>query len=124
MTKEEIGAILKELRTNSGKTQSQVAKLIGRTQQIIGHWETGYSQPDANTLFVLCDIYGVSVDTAFGFNNTGYNSVERELIANLRNLNEEGKEYILKQMNYALSQPEYKKHNQLCMGEEKVPKQA
>ena len=67
MTKEEIGAILKQLRTQSGLTQKQVAEKIGRKQQIVGHWETGYAQPDADTLFTLCDIYGVSVDTAFGF---------------------------------------------------------
>lgn len=67
MTKEEIGAVLKGLRTDSGKTQKEVAEILGRTQQIIGHWETGYSQPDANTLFRLCEIYGTTVDEAFGF---------------------------------------------------------
>lgn len=67
MTKKDIGKILKKLRLDTGKTQSEVAKRIGRTQQIIGHWETGYSQPDANTLFKLCEIYGVSVDEAFDF---------------------------------------------------------
>lgn len=66
MTKEEIGEILKKLRLNSGMTQKEVAKIIGRTQQVIGHWETGYSQPDANTLFLLCDIYGTTIDKAFG----------------------------------------------------------
>ncbi len=67
MTKEEIGAILRNLRLNVGMTQSQVARAIGRTQQIIGHWETGYSQPDADTLFTLCSLYGASIDEAFGF---------------------------------------------------------
>lgn len=67
MTKAEIGSILKGLRMSSGKTQKEVAELLGRKQQIVGHWETGYSQPDANTLFTLCDIYGTSVDEAFGF---------------------------------------------------------
>lgn len=67
MTKEEIGLVLKELRTSCGMTQKEVAEKIGRTQQIVGHWETGYAQPDANTLFTLCSIYGVTVDDAFGF---------------------------------------------------------
>lgn len=67
MEKKEIGEILKKIRLESGKTQKEVATLIGRTQQIIGHWETGYSQPDANTLFDLCKIYGTTVDEAFGF---------------------------------------------------------
>lgn len=102
MTKEEIGAILKTLRINSGKTQKQVAEAIGRTQQIIGHWETGYSQPDANTLFGLCELYGVSVDDAFGFSNKKANVLltksDREFIALLHMLSSGGqakvKEYI------------------------------
>ena len=68
MTKVEIGLILKELRIASCKTQKEVAEILGRKQQIIGHWETGYSQPDANTLFTLCDIYGTTVDEGFGLN--------------------------------------------------------
>lgn len=67
MTKEQIGSILKELRLQTGKTQKEVAELLGRKQQIVGHWETGYAQPDANTLFTLCEIYGTTVDAAFGF---------------------------------------------------------
>ena len=67
MTKEEIGSVLKGLRIDNRKTQKEVAEILGRTQQIIGHWETGYSQPDANTLFKLCEIYGTTVDEAFGF---------------------------------------------------------
>lgn len=65
MTKQEIGQILKSAREAKGLTQKQVADTIGRRQQIVGHWETGYSQPDANTLFELCDLYGISVDEAF-----------------------------------------------------------
>lgn len=102
MTKEEIGAILKELRINSGKTQRQVAEVIGRTQQIIGHWETGYSQPDANTLFILCGLYGVSVDDAFGFSDkkiaVALTKTDREIVNLLHTLSSDGqakvKEYI------------------------------
>jgi len=67
MTKEEIGLILKRLRLQAGKTQEEVARQLKRRQQVISHWETGYAQPDANTLFEICAIYGVTVDEAFGF---------------------------------------------------------
>lgn len=76
MTKEEIGAVLKRLRTESGMTQAEIAGKIGRTQQIVGHWETGYAQPDANTLFTLCGYYGTTVDEAFGFKKK--NDVSRD----------------------------------------------
>jgi len=79
MTKSEIGSVLKELRVSSGKTQKEVAELLGRKQQIVGHWETGYSQPDANTLFTLCDIYGTSVDEAFGFKKEKVSITQKDI---------------------------------------------
>ena len=66
MTKQEIGEVLKGARLAAGFTQAQVATLLNRKPQVVGHWETGYAQPDANTLFELCDIYGISIDEAFG----------------------------------------------------------
>lgn len=79
MTKEEIGYVLKQLRISCGMTQKEVAEKIGRKQQIIGHWETGYSQPDANTLFTLCDIYGTSVDEAFGFKKENVSIAKKDI---------------------------------------------
>lgn len=95
MTKEEIGKILKQLRLNCGKTQKEVAEHLGKSQQLIGHWETGYSQPDANTLFVLCSFYGTTVDKAFGFvDDNGINAHELSLIKKYRLLDTHGKELI------------------------------
>lgn len=68
-TKEEIGAIIKKTRLQAKFTQKELADKLGRKQQVIGHWETGYAQPDANTLFELFDILKVSIDDAFGFKN-------------------------------------------------------
>lgn len=67
MTKEEIGRIIKESRISATLTQSQVAEKLGRPQQTIASWESGKSQPDANTLFELFRVLGRSVDEAFGF---------------------------------------------------------
>ncbi|KAF5039995.1 Helix-turn-helix domain protein [anaerobic digester metagenome] len=67
LTKQEIGSILKQLREANGYTQKEVAEHFGRKQQIVGHWETGYAQPDAGTLFELCDFYGADISKAFGF---------------------------------------------------------
>ena len=93
MTKEEIGAILKSLRVKANMTQKEVAEQIGRKQQIIGHWETGYSQPDANTLFELCELYGSTVDEAFGFQKTekSLSISEQDLLKKYRSLDIYGK---------------------------------
>lgn len=40
---ENIAQMLKESRQNSGKTQRQMAKALGRSVQTIQNWESGYS---------------------------------------------------------------------------------
>lgn len=95
MTREEIGSVLKRLRMSCGFTQKEVAEKLGRKQQIVGHWETGYAQPDANTLFTLCDIYGVTVDGAFGFRRNNEISItEYDHIKKYRSLDTHGKEMV------------------------------
>lgn len=92
MTKEEIGNVLRNLRIANGKTQKEVAELLGRKQQIVGHWETGYSQPDANTLFTICELYGTTVDNAFGISAKERIISEKEfdLVSNFRSLDSQG----------------------------------
>jgi transcriptional regulator with XRE-family HTH domain len=93
MTKEEIGKILKQLRIDAGMTQKEVAEALGKSQPLIGHWETGYSQPDANTLFTLCSLYGTTVDKAFGFDSEdNLTRYELSFIEKFRQLDNHGKE--------------------------------
>lgn len=66
-TKEEIGRVIKESRIAAGLTQKQVADALNRPQNTISAWEVGRAQPDANTLFLLFQVLGRSVDEAFGF---------------------------------------------------------
>ena len=94
MTREEIAKILKQLRIDAGLTQSEAAEQVGRKQQTLASWETGQSQPDANTLFVLCKIYKTSVDRAFGFKEDNLTSQEFSLIRKYRRLDIHGKELV------------------------------
>lgn len=95
MTKEEIGEKLKAKRISCGMTQQEVAEKIGRKQPIVGHWETGYSQPDANTLFMLCDIYGTTVDDVFGFTpKENFTKSEYDHIQKYRALDPHGQETV------------------------------
>lgn len=109
MTKQEIGAILMGLREKAGKSREEVAELLGKSVKTIGHWETGYAQPDANTLFLLCTIYGADLNEAFGFDDTkkfpskldgniNLKEDEQRLIDDYRSLNDQGQEYIRQTM--------------------------
>ena len=70
MTRQEIGTILQELREKAHKTREEVGDLLGKSAKTVGHWETGYASPDANTLFLLCTIYGADLNEAFGFKSS------------------------------------------------------
>lgn len=94
-SKEQIASILKKIREHSGYTQKDVAKLINKAQQTIASWEIGQSQPDANTLFELCKIYGVSVDEAFGFKTQKLSPLENELLTLFSKLNEIGQSKVI-----------------------------
>lgn len=65
MTKMEIADKLRKAREGKELTQQQLADRVGKSQQTICHWETGYSQPDLDTLFMLFDFYGMSLDATF-----------------------------------------------------------
>lgn len=103
MTKKEIADILKKCRICAGFTQKEAASRLGRPQQTLASWETGKSQPDANTLFSLCDLYGVSVNEAFGYpeaqqaNLSGVtlSKEEMSIIKKYRALDERGKSAVL-----------------------------
>ncbi len=60
MSKEYISSVLKNLRTKSGLTAEEVGNLIGKSGKTVNGWENGRSQPDAELLLQLCDIYKVN----------------------------------------------------------------
>lgn len=127
MTREEIAIILKDLRVASGYSQKEAAEHVGKKQQTLASWETAQSQPDANTLFVLCELYGASVDEAFGFAESKgsfvLSSVERKIIENFRLLNEEGQEKSSDYISDLVQTGRYKKLDKICMGDEENAKQ-
>lgn len=57
---------LRQLRKENKMTQSELASLLGITQQAVGRWEGGLSSPDPDTLLRLAEVFGVSVDNLLG----------------------------------------------------------
>lgn len=57
---------LKELRMQKGCNQTDVAKVLGITQQAYANYETEKRQPDNETLSKLADFFNVSVDYLLG----------------------------------------------------------
>ena len=60
---------LKLARTRKGLKQEELAKLVGKSKNVISNWERGDNKPDADTLFDLCDILDVDANYLLGWEN-------------------------------------------------------
>ncbi len=58
---------LKQARTRKGLKQEELAKLVGKSKNVISNWERGDNKPDADTLFELCDILNVDANYLLGW---------------------------------------------------------
>ncbi|MDE6598377.1 MAG: helix-turn-helix transcriptional regulator [Clostridia bacterium] len=61
-----ISIRLKELRTQNGLTQSQLATVIGVTQSSIAKWENGKNNPAVKYIILLSKFYRKKVDFLVG----------------------------------------------------------
>ena len=60
-----IGQKIKEFRIRAKMTQSDLANLLDTTKQTISRYEKGDRKAGQDTLFILCDIFNVSIDDFF-----------------------------------------------------------
>ena len=63
---------LKQLRTNSGYTQEQLARQLHVSRQTISSWEQGRTEPDITALQQLCECFSTSLDTLLLERMEGY----------------------------------------------------
>ncbi|RKJ51438.1 XRE family transcriptional regulator [Butyricicoccus sp. 1XD8-22] len=57
---------IKELRLSYDKTQSEIAELLEITRQAYTHYESGERKPSIETICILADYYGVTLDYIVG----------------------------------------------------------
>ena len=88
---------LKELREEYALTQTQLAKELGFTQNIISKWEKGRIEPNIQTLVILSNYFHVTIDYLIGKDQavlTEENSVEtitdeeKELLKEFKDLSQ------------------------------------
>lgn len=103
---------LKDLRTERGYTQKQLADAIQTTADSIYSWEKGRSQPSIETLCKLADFFECSMDYLTGreddlgrvpinaTTNFGNSPKEKELLAVFNSLGDEYQAQILEYARY------------------------
>lgn len=66
---------LKRARVRMGKSQIEVAKAVGISNAALSNYETGYREPDLDTLCALSRYYGLTLDELLDVNNTVHNPI-------------------------------------------------
>lgn len=101
MSREYIASVLKRLRAEQGMTADEVGEIIGKSGKTVSGWENARSQPDADLLLKLCEIYKVEniLDT-FSEIKRNVKPIEskddtQKLLHNYNLLNDSGKEKLL-----------------------------
>ena len=91
--KKNISKVLKEYRKRNNYSVNEVSVLLEERNlkaapKTIYGWESGQSQPNADTLLTLCEIYNIeNILSAFGYTDRSdfqINSQERALIKSYR----------------------------------------
>ena len=60
---------LKRARVRMGKSQIEVAKAVGISNAALSNYETGYREPDLDTLCALARYYELTLDELVNVNN-------------------------------------------------------
>ncbi len=96
---------------------NSLAKSIGLSSAIATKWKNG-AIPKGEILIKIADYFDCSIDYLLGrtdtiaghsVSNSNFSKNDDVLYSLYANLNEQGQEYIKEQINFALSQPKYKK---------------
>ena len=74
-----IGKNLAELRKRRDLTQSELAEKFNYTDRAISKWENGDTLPDIETLYKICEFFGVTLDYLTREENSAFIKKENPL---------------------------------------------
>ena len=61
MDQKKIGSFLRELRTEKGLTQEQLAEKLNVSGRTVSRWENGNNMPDLSIIVELADFYDIDI---------------------------------------------------------------
>ena len=103
---------IKELRTEKGILQTELAKHLKIGQATISNWETGRSEPDQDALKELSKFFGASIDYILGNTDTkkplasedmsGLTDKQIKILQMMEKMTPEQQDEILRQAEYQL----------------------
>lgn len=108
---------LKFFRIRAGLTTKDVGDKIGKSSKTVSGWEHGRGQPDADTLFVLCEIFGINSIAEFYPEEQNAQipdlaADEKELLSLYRSMNESGRSLLMNTAHTFAGNPDMQKEGQ------------
>ena len=105
-----LGERLKHLRSQSNKTQQQIADKLGITRAAYSHFENDRNQPDSDTIVKLAEIFEVTTDYLLGKEQSQDNDPNLLVAAHIDDdVSEQDMEDILRYIEYRKNNPLPKK---------------
>ena len=74
-----IGKNIYLLRKERNLTQGQLAEKLGVSVQAVSKWENDQCAPDVSMFPILANLFGVSIDRLFGYDEGGAKDALREI---------------------------------------------
>ena len=108
-----IGAKIKEYRKKMRWTQAELAEKVGAAHNTEASWEKGDREPSMQQLYMIAKITGAGVSEFFPplVDEEGQ-VMEKELITDFRNLNDQGHALAVAAVKGLSQMPEYRKMNE------------
>ena len=78
-----LGERIRQLRRRDGRTQEELARVLGVTGQAVSRWEANGGYPDMEMLPAIANYFGVTIDELFGYQGERHKKID----ALLRNVN-------------------------------------
>lgn len=103
---------IKQLRSEAGLLQSDLAKQLKIRQNTVSNWETGRHEPDQDALREMSKIFGVSIDYILGNTDiknpltsedvSGLTDKQIKILQMMEKMTPEQQDEILRQAEYQL----------------------
>ncbi len=103
---------IKELRTEKGMLQSDLAKLLKIGQATISNWENGRTEPDQDALREMSKLFDASIDYILGNTDiknpltsedmNGLTEKQIKILELMGNLSEQDQDDLLRQAEYRI----------------------
>ena len=105
---------LRQFRQRANLTAKEVGDRIGKSEKTVSGWEHGRGQPDADTLFHLCEIYEIKSIAEFyserdEVSEETLSSGEKELLSIYRSMNDTGRSILLNTARTFAGNPDMQK---------------